>query len=135
MNDCIFCKIVNKEIPAHIIGETEEFLCFLDLKPITEGHALIVPKRHFKDLSEFPEELDKGYFAFVQEMVGKIIPAVGADGYNIGMNNGKAAGQVIFHQHTHLIPRYDDDGLTSWPHNEPDEEALVRTKARILGKA
>lgn len=133
--DCVFCKIIAGEIPCQKIGENDEFICFLDIKPINEGHALVVPKRHFTDIMEFPEELDKGYFAFVQEMVRKIMPAVHADGFNIGMNNGRAAGQLVFHQHTHIIPRFDDDGLKSWPDKDVTSEQLEQTKEKILGNA
>lgn len=131
-DDCIFCKIIKGEIPCHKIGENDDFLCFLDIKPIADGHALIVPKKHFKDLMDFPEELDKGYFAFAQEIAAKIVKTVKADGFNLGMNNGKAAGQVIFHQHTHIIPRFDNDGLSTWPSKEVTQEALGELKKKIL---
>jgi len=134
MDDCIFCKIVKGEIPCQKLGENRDFLCFLDIKPINEGHSLIVPKRYFRDISDFPEELDRGYFAFVQEMARKIVPAVKADGFNLGMNNGRAAGQLVMHQHTHLIPRFNGDSLAAWPHKEVTNEDLERTKNKILGK-
>jgi histidine triad (HIT) family protein len=132
MSGCIFCKIVSGEIPCHKLGENKDFLCFLDIKPVSEGHALIIPKRHFADLMEFPVELDKEYFAFVQEMAKRIIPAVGADGFNLGMNNGAAAGQLVFHQHTHLIPRFAGDGLKTWPHKDALHDELAKTKEKIL---
>ncbi|MBR9692458.1 HIT family protein [Candidatus Woesearchaeota archaeon] len=131
-DDCIFCKIIAGDIPCNKIGENDDFLCFLDIKPITDGHALIVPKKHFKDVMEFPKELDEGYFAFCQEMAKKIVGTVKADGFNLGMNNGRAAGQIIFHQHTHLIPRFDDDKLESWPHKEITLEELGELQERIL---
>jgi len=134
MADCIFCKIVAGEIPCQKLGENKDFVCFLDIEPRNEGHALIVPKRHFKDLMEFPPELDKGYFAFVQQMARKIIPAVGAAGFNLGINNGRAAGQLVFHQHTHLIPRFAGDGLSSWPHKPQTKEQLERTRQKILAQ-
>jgi histidine triad (HIT) family protein len=130
--DCIFCKIVKGEIPCQKLGENKDFLCFLDIKPINEGHALIIPKRHFKDLMEFPAELDKEYFAFAQQMARMIVAAVDADGFNLGMNNGRAAGQLVFHQHTHLIPRFDRDGLLSWPHKDVTTDDLERTRKKIL---
>lgn len=132
MDSCLFCKIVKGEIPCQKIGENEEFLCFLDNKPVNEGHALIIPKRHFKDITDFPDDLDKGYFAFVKEIVSKILPAVGADGFNIGMNNGAAAGQVIFHQHTHLIPRFKDDKKKSWESKDVSTKELLETQKKIL---
>jgi histidine triad (HIT) family protein len=134
MDDCLFCKIVAGEIPCQKIGESEHFICFLDIKPITEGHSLIVPKEHFTDITEFPDDLDVEFFAFAKEMARKITKAVGAQGFNLGMNNGAAAGQVVFHQHTHLIPRFDDDGLSSWPHQSPSQEELERVKKKILSQ-
>ncbi len=133
MDDCIFCKIVKGEIPCEKIGENKDFLCFLDIKPINDGHALIIPKRHFKDLMEFPPELDKEYFAFVQEMARKVISAVKADGFNLGMNNGRAAGQIVFHQHTHLIPRFNNDNFANWPQKERTPAQLEAMRKKILG--
>ncbi len=130
--DCIFCKIVKGDIPCHKIGENDDFLCFLDINPISKGHALIVPKRHFKDVMEFPKELDEGYFAFAQDMAAKIVQAVAADGFNLGMNNGEAAGQVVMHQHTHIIPRFDGDGLAAWPPQEVSQDELLALKEKIL---
>ncbi len=132
MSDCIFCKIVKGEIPCEKLGENDDFICFLDIKPINEGHALIVPKRHFRDLMDFPAELDKGYFAFCQEMARKIVKAVKADGFNLGMNNGAAAGQIVLHQHTHIIPRFSDDALGSWPPKDATPEELAAIRKRIL---
>lgn len=132
MEDCIFCKIVKGEVPCQKLGENEEFLCFLDIKPITKGHALVVPKRHFQDFSAFPEVLAERYVRFVKEMARKIITAVGADGYNIGMNNGAAAGQIVFHQHTHIIPRFTTDNLKTWPHLEVSQEELEAWREEIV---
>jgi len=132
VDECIFCKIIAGEIPCQRLGENTDFLCFLDIKPVNEGHALIIPKRHFRDITEFPAELDRGYFAFVQEMARKIIPAVKADGFNLSMNNGAAAGQLVFHQHTHLIPRFAGDNLSTWPHRHVTGDDLERAKNKIL---
>jgi len=132
MEECIFCKIVKGEIPCQKIGENEDFLCFLDIKPITEGHALVVPKEHCTDFSEFPAALAESYVRFVKEMAAKIVKAVHADGFNLGVNNGAAAGQLVFHQHTHIIPRFKDDGLKSWPHMKVSQEELEALRQRIL---
>ncbi len=132
MTDCLFCKIIAGALPAEVIGESEHFLCFLDIKPITRGHALVVPKQHCRDLQDFPDGLEAEYLTFLKTMSQAIVSAVGADGYNIGMNNGAAAGQVIFHQHTHIIPRFANDGLTSWPDHDasPDELAALAERIR-----
>jgi len=131
-DECIFCKIVKGEIPCNKVGENDDFLCFLDISPISVGHALIVPKQHFTNLLDFPVGLDLSFFSFAKEMAGKIVKAVGADGFNLGMNNGRAAGQIVFHQHTHLIPRFDDDGLSSWPHADASAKELEKTREKIL---
>ncbi len=132
MEECIFCKIVKGEVPCQKIGENEHFLCFLDIKPVSKGHALVVPKRHFRDFTQFPEELATSYITFVKEMATKIVSAVGADGFNLGMNNGEASGQIVMHQHTHIIPRFTDDGLQSWPHRDASPEELEAVQREIL---
>lgn len=134
MEECLFCKIIRKDIPAEIIGENADFICFLDIRPINEGHCLVVPKEHFKDLHDFPQRLGSSYLSFCQEMTKKIVNAVNADGFNIGLNNGRAAGQVVFHQHTHIIPRFVDDGLRSWPHKDVSPAELQAVKQKIIGQ-
>ena len=116
--NCIFCKIAKKEIPSEIINEDELFMTFVDIKPINKGHLLVIPKKHSRNISEMIDpELSK-YLAFVKESAEQMKTSLGCDGYNIGMNNEPAAGQIIFHSHFHIIPRYKDDGLTSWPDKE-----------------
>lgn len=131
MTDCLFCKIIKGDIPAETIGESEHFICFLDIKPINKGHALIAPKQHFKDFTEFPESLAKEFVTFAKDMAQKITTVMKADSFNLSMNNGAASGQVIFHQHTHIIPRYNDDGLKSWPHKETTSHELKKIAEQI----
>ena len=131
--DCIFCKIIKGEIPCQKVAESKEFFAFLDIMPIAEGHTLIVPKRHVKDFSEFPQELGSEFVTFTQDAMRRLL-ALGYDGINIGMNNGVAAGQAVMHQHTHLIPRWKDDGLKSWPSRKADHENLNETLRKILKK-
>lgn len=133
MMDCIFCKIVKGEIPCTKVAENDDFLAFLDIQPITEGHTLVVPKHHFRDFSEFPENLGNAYVRFVKQTMALLQRGLAPDGINIGMNNGAAAGQAVFHQHTHLIPRRKNDGLKSWPGQASTPAAIEQVRRRIVG--
>lgn len=128
--DCIFCKLANGEIPSATIYEDGDFRVFLDLGPATRGHALIVPKEHYADLFELPEELGKKAFALAKKLAVKMKKAYTCDGFNLVQNNGEAAGQTVFHFHMHLIPRYENDGagITWTPGSVSEEERaeLVR---------
>lgn len=134
MNEnCIFCKIVKKEIPANIVHETEDVLCFLDIKPLNLGHTLVIPKKHFTNLLDTPSDILEKTAVAIKKVAGAIKIAVRADAINIGQNNGKAAGQLVFHTHFHIIPRYEDDGYLSWKRTGPDPttEEFVETAKKI----
>ena len=124
MNDCIFCKIANGEIPSATLYEDEKFRVILDLGPATRGHALIVPKAHYADLFEIPAELAGEAMQLAKKITTGMKRALSCDGYNVLQNNGASAGQTVFHFHMHLIPRYADDGAgISWkPGTLSDEE-------------
>ena len=114
--ECLFCKMVAGQIPVTKIYENDDILAFLDIGPISDGHTLIIPKRHYEKLDECPPEL----LAKVASLLGKIAKAVSTamkpDGYNVLCNNGRAAGQVINHLHFHIIPRMTGDGVFNrWP--------------------
>lgn len=106
---CIFCKIANGEIPSETLYEDEDFRVILDVAPATRGHALILPKKHYANLYELPEELGARAIALAKKMAAKMTEKLGCDGLNLVQNNGEAAGQTVFHFHMHLIPRYKDD--------------------------
>jgi len=114
MNDCLFCKIVSGEIPATKIYENENFLAFLDIHPVNKGHTQVIPKKHSRNLLEIDEETLKELALLVQKLSQKIKTALNADGINIISNNEPVAGQIIFHTHIHIIPRFDGDGLKHW---------------------
>ncbi|MEK7211857.1 MAG: HIT family protein [Patescibacteria group bacterium] len=121
---CIFCKIIAGEIPAHKIYENHHAVAFLDIQPINPGHALIVPREHHQDLLSAPLEVLRDIMGAAQIIAPAIVKAVGADGFNLALNNGEAAGQAVFHTHFHCIPRFADDGLRHWPRkNYAAEEA------------
>ena len=113
--DCIFCKIVEGKIPCRNVGESTNFLAFLDIAPNAAGHSLIIPKKHATSLLDLPESLGNELVEFSQRMSMAIMRATGSDGVNIVMNNGAAAGQVVFHMHVHIVPRKMNDGLHYTP--------------------
>ena len=123
-DNCIFCKIANGEIPSATLYEDEDFRVILDLGPATKGHALILPKNHFANLFEIPEDMDAKAFILAKKIAKKMKDVFGCDGVNIVQNNGVAAGQTVFHFHIHLIPRYEGDHeVVTWkPGTLTDEE-------------
>lgn len=121
--NCIFCKIANGEIPAATIYEDEEFRVILDLGPASKGHALILPKRHAANLFDLPDETAGKAMILAKKLAEKLKTGLQADGINVVQNNGKAAGQTVFHFHMHLIPRYADDTVNiTWTPGTLQEE-------------
>lgn len=114
--DCIFCKMVAGQIPVTKIYEDEIVLSFLDIGPISNGHALVIPKQHFEKLHECPAELLGQVFTRIGKIAGAVAKAMNSDGYNLLCNNGRAAGQLIEHLHFHVVPRKTGDGVFNrWP--------------------
>lgn len=133
MDNCIFCKIASGEIPAATLYEDDQFRVILDLGPASKGHALILPKNHYADLFEIPQETAEKAMALAKKMATALKEALGCDGLNVVQNNGEAAGQTVFHFHMHLIPRYQNDhaGVTWTPGtltDEVKEEVLEKVK-------
>lgn len=131
-DDCIFCKIVAGQIPATKIYEDDIILAFLDIGPVSDGHALVICKQHFEKLHDCPPEL----LAEVALRLGKIAKAVSAgmksDGYNLLCNNGRAAGQLVDHLHFHIIPRNANDGVFDrWPASKYQEGEAEELAAKI----
>lgn len=130
--DCIFCKIANGEIPSKTLYEDEDFKVILDVGPATRGHALILPKNHYANLYELPDEEAVKVMLLAKKMAALMTEKLGCDGFNLVQNNGKAAGQTVFHFHLHLIPRYKEDGQTlGWKPLEPTQEELEDIKKII----
>ncbi len=115
MDICIFCKIVLGEIQSVKVYEDAEFLAFLDNGPVSPGHTLLIPKNHFDRFDLTPPELVGRLYQLVRTVAPAIARAMGADGFNASLNNGRAAGQIVFHTHVHIIPRKAKDGLAAWP--------------------
>ena len=132
MDNCIFCKIANGSIPSKTIYEDEKFRVILDLGPATKGHALILPKEHYADIYEIPEETIGDAMKLAKKMAGLMTDKLGCDGFNIVQNNGEAAGQTVKHFHIHLIPRYKDDGQhILWEPGEVSQDELELIKRQI----
>lgn len=105
-SDCVFCDIINGTREAKVLLETDRHICFLDKYPVTEGHALAVPKRHAKHLSEVNS---LPLYEFLDQATMEVRRRYEPDGMNIGINDGVVAGQTISHLHWHIIPRYEGD--------------------------
>ncbi len=112
--DCLFCKIIAGEIPSQKVYEDEHTLAFLDIHPVNIGHTLVIPKAHHTNLYETPDETLARMMVVVKKLSVAIKSAVGADGINIEMNNDPVAGQIIFHTHLHIVPRFSTDGFRHW---------------------
>jgi len=130
--DCIFCKIVKKEIPSSIVYEDKNALAFLDISPLNKGHTLVIPKKHYETIKDIPE----GEMAELAKVVRKVgiaaQKAVGAHGLNITQNNGKAAEQFVPHMHFHLIPRFEEDGIyMTHPKKRYAEGEMEETRKKI----
>ena len=109
IEECVFCQIVRGDRPAEKLYEDGRFLVFLDIYPATPGHALVIPRAHYRSLTEMPEEEVADYFKVVARLARQIRKAMDAQGFNLGLNDGSAAGQAIPHVHVHIIPRYWND--------------------------
>ena len=108
MENCIFCKIANGEIPAATLYEDENFRVILDLGPASKGHALLLPKSHAANIYELSDEMAAKAMILAKKMATAMTAALKCDGFNIVQNNGECAGQTVFHFHMHLIPRYKE---------------------------
>ena len=131
-DDCIFCKIANGEIPSATLYEDEDFRVILDLGPASKGHALILPKEHYKDLCELDDTVAAKVLPLAGKMGRAMKKALHFDGFNLVQNNGEAAGQTVQHFHMHLIPRYVNDGQKIlWTPGESTPEELEEVRRTI----
>ncbi|KAF8895247.1 HIT-like protein [Infundibulicybe gibba] len=131
---CLFCKILKGDIPSFKLVETELSLSFLDVGPLSKGHALIIPKYHAEKMHELPDE----YLADAMPIAKKLALAQGLENYNILQNNGRIAHQVVDHVHFHVIPKpaaTDEEGLVvGWPAKTLDKTELEKIFDEIKGK-
>ena len=106
---CIFCKILNKEIPSYKIYEDEDFYAMLDISQATPGHTLVLPKKHITNIFDLPEDLASKLFVVVKKVSDMLKEKLGFNDLNILNNSGEVAGQTVMHLHIHIIPRYSKD--------------------------
>ena len=109
--DCIFCKIAQDKKYERKIKESNNFFAILDIKPVSEGHTLIIPKKHFVTLLDLPNKLGEELLKFTKDVASDLLEKKKGDGFNIIMNNLEPAGQIVKHAHIHVIPRKENDGL------------------------
>ncbi|PWN52655.1 putative HNT1-adenosine 5`-monophosphoramidase [Violaceomyces palustris] len=130
--NCLFCKIVAGKIPSMKLYESEKTYAFLDIGPLSDGHALVIPKHHGAKLHEIPDD----YLAELLPVAKKLAIATGSDQYNILQNNGRLAHQLVDHVHVHMIPKPDEkQGLTvGWPATQPAKEDLQKVFENIKTK-
>lgn len=110
MDQCIFCKILRKEIPNHTVYEDAETLAFLDIFPCTKGHVVVIPKIHAETVFELTEEKMQILFGSVQKVMNRMQEVMNPEGFNVGWNHGKVGGQAVPHVHIHILPRWSNDG-------------------------
>lgn len=114
MPDCVFCKIVNGDIPSFKVYEDDNVLAFLDHTPVNSGHTIVIPKSHHKTFLDVPDELLDKIMIVIKKIAPAIVVGSGAEAFNLNLNNGQVAGQVVFHAHWHIIPRLSEDNLKNW---------------------
>ena len=107
-DDCIFCKIAAGEIPSRKIYEDKDLIAIMDLNPTSKGHSLIIPKEHCTNIYDIDEDIAAKVMKTAKKLATKMTVALNCDGFNLLQNNGKTAGQTMFHLHMHLNPRYKD---------------------------
>lgn len=131
MSDCLFCKIIRGEIPSMKVYEDDFSFAFLDISPVNPGHTLVVPKAHHQDVAAMPREDAERLFGTVHRIANAAPRAVGADAFNIGVNTGSVAGQIVPHAHVHVMPRFPGDGLIHWPKKSLTEEQMKDAASKI----
>lgn len=124
--NCLFCKIINREIGAMIVYEDDHAMAFLDVNPRSPGHTMVIPKTHAENIVSLPESEVEALFMAVRKVAGHLGVVLSPDGLTIGINQGGASGQAVPHLHVHIMPRYAGDGGGSIHSvvNNPPKEAL-----------
>ncbi len=135
MSDCIFCKLANGIFATNTVYEDETFRVIMDLGPASPGHMLILPKEHYENLYELPEETAAAAMKLAKKLAIAAKEALNADGINVVQNNGAVAGQTVMHYHLHVIPRFEGVGnVTLWEPGTAEQAELAEQAAKIAGK-
>lgn len=131
-SDCIFCKLANGDIPTNVIYEDDDFTVILDASPATKGHALILPKEHYANVYELPDDIAAKVMPLAKKLASHMTEVLHCDGFNIVQNNGEVAGQTVFHFHVHLIPRYKDGpDILGWSHESFTDEEIAAIRGSL----
>lgn len=134
VEDCLFCKIIAGDIPSSKVYESDQVFAFLDINPINKGHTLVIPKKHSSDMLNDDDD-DLKACIHAAKVVGKaVMDATDAQGFNFSANTKKAAGQIIFHTHFHIIPRFDGDGFEHWKGKPYENNEMEEFKNKIIDK-
>lgn len=131
MSDCLFCKIIVGDLPTHKVYEDEKTFAFLDIHPVNPGHTLVVPKNHSRDMQEASVDDVCAVMATIHTIAPKILAAVGSEAYNLGLNNGRDAGQVVPHLHFHIMPRFAGDGHRLWHGKDVEDKDLAEIAEKL----
>ncbi len=135
MSDCVFCRIVARQIPATVVHEDEHTLAFMDLGQVNPGHVLVAVKRHAENLYALDDAQAGAVLRAAARVARAIRDAFAPQGLSVYQANGSAAGQTVFHYHVHLVPRHDGDGMAlTWPVKNPPREKLEEYAARIRAR-
>jgi histidine triad (HIT) family protein len=135
MTDCVFCKIVARQIPATVVHEDEHTLAFMDIGQVNPGHVLVAVKEHAENIFALKEGQATAVFASAVRVARAIRAAFEPEGLSVYQANGKVAGQTVFHFHVHLVPRHEGDGMAlTWPVKNPPREKLVEYAGKIKAK-
>ncbi len=135
MTDCVFCKIVARQIPATVVHEDEHTLAFMDIGQVNPGHVLVAVKKHADNVYALDDAQAAAVFRAAARVSRAIRDAFSPQGLSIYQANGKAAGQTVFHFHLHLVPRQDGDGMAlTWPVKNPPRETLVENAEKIKAR-
>jgi histidine triad (HIT) family protein len=128
MTNCIFCKIAQHEMNAHVVYEDDFVVAFLDIQPRAPGHTMVIPKNHVVNLSELPDSQIESFFSAVKKVTDIVRSALTPDGFTLGMNYGEASGQEVQHMHFHIMPRWAHDGggpIQRVVMNTPEEDVAT----------
>ncbi len=131
MEECIFCKIIRKEIPAEIVFENKEVISFLDIRPVNKGHCLVLPKKHAEHFLDLDSKTLTSLMQACQKIAKAMMKALSAGGFNIILNSDKVAGGEVAHPHFHVIPRFVGDGIKNMPHKEYNELEIQEFAQKI----
>lgn len=134
MENCTFCKIISKEVPAEIVFENDDAMVILDINPVNPGHLLVMPKVHQEDFLSTPDDLAGSLMITAKKMARFMMDTVDASAFNIGINNGHDAGQAVGHLHVHVIPRHHMDGHEHWQGKPYGTGEMADVRLRIQEK-